>query len=71
MYRFGLSVLDEGQLVRLRYDAFPYQKFGIYEGVISEISKTVIESIDLAIMPKINEPFFLVVVAIEQQSINA
>ena len=67
----AIGFVDEGQLVRLRYDAFPYQKFGIYEGVISEISKTVIESIDLAIMPKINEPFFLVVVAIEQQSINA
>lgn len=67
----AIGFMHEGQSVRLRYDTFPYQKFGIYEGVVSEISKTVIENIDLAIMPKIDEPFFLIIVEIHKQSINA
>ena len=67
----AIAFVKKGQSVRLRYDAFPYQKFGIYNGVISEISKTVIQGTDLVIIPEFIEPFFLVIVDIDEQTINA
>ncbi len=67
----AIAFLDEGQTVRLRYDAFPYQKFGIYRGVISEISKTVLSTADLMIAHETTEPFFLVTVDIAEQAIFA
>lgn len=33
--------LKEGQKIQIRYDAFPYQKFGMYEGRITAVSDVV------------------------------
>lgn len=66
----SVGFVKKGQTVRLLYDAFPYQKYGIYEGTISEVSKTVIQSSDLLIGPKLTEPVFLVTVDVKRQSIE-
>jgi membrane fusion protein len=34
----------EGQIVRLKFDAFPYAKFGSYEARIDSISRTTVRS---------------------------
>lgn len=34
----AVGLLAKGQKVKIRYDAFPYQKFGLYEGVLSELA---------------------------------
>lgn len=67
----AIAFLSEGQTVRLRYDAFPYQKFGIHKGTLTEISRTVLSSSDLTIAPRTEEPFFLATVDIEEQTIFA
>jgi membrane fusion protein len=36
-----------GQTVRLRYQAFPYQKFGFYDGVVATISSAALNPADL------------------------
>lgn len=40
----NIGFLKAGQLVRLRYDAFPYQKFGQYIGVVKDVTRNPIES---------------------------
>lgn len=61
--------IKPGQSVRLLYDAFPYQKFGFYDGTVKEVSKTVITTTDLSIAPQFPEPVFLVTVSLNDQSI--
>jgi membrane fusion protein len=34
----AIGFLNTGQQVKLRYDAFPYQKFGVYEGELTELA---------------------------------
>ena len=63
--------LKKGQKVRLLYDAFPYQKFGFFNGEIREVSRTVIPGDELENASDIGEAVFLVRVAIEKQSILA
>jgi membrane fusion protein len=43
----AVGFIKVGQRVRMRYSAFPYQKFGQYEGVVSEISRTALVSQEL------------------------
>lgn len=38
----AIGFLRPGQRVRLRYQAFPYQKFGHYEGVLASVSGTAV-----------------------------
>jgi membrane fusion protein len=54
-----------GQRVRLRFDAFPYQKYGVGTGVVTHVSRVPIEpgAIDGAL--EFNEPVFRVRVRIE------
>ncbi|HDL7825025.1 TPA: HlyD family efflux transporter periplasmic adaptor subunit [Yersinia enterocolitica] len=39
----AIGELREGQAVRLRFDAYPYQWFGQYEGIVRSISTTSVE----------------------------
>lgn len=60
-----------GQHTRIRYQAFPYQRFGIYRGVISRVSKSVILPTETSAPVAIQEPVYQVVVRLEQQSAKA
>ncbi|WP_340642546.1 HlyD family secretion protein [Photobacterium damselae] len=38
----SIGFLKDGQTVRLRFDAFPYEKFGVQTGIITSISKSAV-----------------------------
>lgn len=38
----SIGFVEEGQKISIRYDAFPYQKFGIYSGSITNVSKSLL-----------------------------
>lgn len=61
----AIGFVKPGQRVRLLYDAFPYQKFGFYDGQISEVSKAVVQH------PQAGEAVFVVRVSLEKQHILA
>lgn len=64
--------LSNGQEVALRYDAFPYQKFGLHTGSISHISHAVILPGELNQAPiQINEPAYLVKAKLNQETVLA
>jgi len=63
--------IQSGQTVRLLYDAFPYQKFGFYNGTVTEVSRTVVSSKDLDASIPFEGSVFLVTVALDQQNIEA
>jgi len=64
--------IDIGQPLDIRYDAFPYQKFGIYSGQLSNISTTILlpnEIMDLPIA--IQEPMYQVKATLTQPQVQA
>lgn len=42
-----MGFVEIGQKVRIRYQAYPYQKFGQYDGIVEEISRNPIQVGDI------------------------
>lgn len=64
--------LSEGQRVAIRYDAFPYQKYGLHEGHITSISNTLVLPGDWPDAPvSLQEPGYLVRVRLLSDTLNA
>ncbi|MBT0587720.1 HlyD family efflux transporter periplasmic adaptor subunit [Alteromonas oceanisediminis] len=64
--------LFPGQKVDIRYDAFPYQKFGLYRGTLSAVSNTVVLPNELTNAPvAFQEPVYLVSVELDSTYIHA
>jgi membrane fusion protein len=74
----AIGFIKPGQSVLLRYRAFPYQKFGHYQGTIAKVSRSTINSADLSAglrgatdQRNLNEPVYPVTVHLANQSVNA
>lgn len=71
----AIGFVKPGNHVLLRYQPFPYQKFGQSEGTVISVSKTAIPTEELNFTPaEINsdrEPLYLVTVKLGRQYINA
>ena len=63
--------VSTGQQTRIRYQAFPYQRFGIYEGDITEVSKAVILPNEASLPVSFQEPVYQVVVTLKKQGAMA
>lgn len=75
----AIGFIRIGQSVKLRFQAYPYQKFGQGQGKISSISATTMNAQELINLGEFsqgvtlnqNEPFYLVKVKLNQQDIKA
>jgi membrane fusion protein len=67
----AIGFLTTGQKVRIRYDAFPYRRFGVYEGEVSVISKHVLLPSELPVPLKLEEPVYRITVLLNEQHIRA
>ena len=70
----AIGFIERGDNVRLRYQAYPYQKFGHQQGKVSRISRSAIVMDDLG--PRIghlggSEPIYRVTVVLERQVVTA
>jgi len=63
--------VETGQPVRLRIDAFPYQRFGALDGRISEVSRAVLSPMEIAGPIAVTEPVYRLGVELETQRMNA
>lgn len=71
----AIGFVRPGQRVVLRYDAFPYQKFGFYEGTVTDISRSALSPSEfpqqlsgLTTLYGTNEPIYRITVKLAQQS---
>jgi len=73
----SIGFLKPGQRVLLRYEAYPYQKFGHYEGRVATISRSALNPGELP--PQVagltsligsNEPVYRITVKLQRQSVN-
>ncbi|MCL1052156.1 HlyD family efflux transporter periplasmic adaptor subunit [Shewanella abyssi] len=67
----AFGFIEIGQQVRLRYHAFPYEKFGIFDGEIIEVSSNVILPEETELPGMIKDPSYRVVVSLSAQEIVA
>lgn len=67
----AIGFIAAGQSVALRYQAFPYQRFGSYAGEVKEIAKTVTSPAELNAPVKLDEPVYRIRVALGSQAVAA
>ena len=67
----AIGFLNKGQEVVLRYDAFPYERFGQYRGRISDIGRNVWTQGERVGPLSAREPVYRVDVALDSQRVNA
>jgi membrane fusion protein len=64
-----------GQKVLLKYNAYPYQRFGLYEAVVSRIDKSVLSPQDIIkafslAVKQTDEVFYRVIVTLQKQTVT-
>jgi len=68
----SVGFVEPGQSLAIRYDAFPYQKFGIYQGEVSQVSKTLLLPNELLNAPvQVNEPVYRVTALLNKPNVQA
>ncbi|HEX5340358.1 MAG TPA: HlyD family efflux transporter periplasmic adaptor subunit [Gammaproteobacteria bacterium] len=67
----AMGFVKVGQEVRLRYDAFPYQHFGLYRGKVTQISDAVFTPSELPVPLPVGEPVYPVDVTLVSQDVAA
>lgn len=66
----SIGFIGRGDEVRVRYHAFPYQRFGSFSGAVTEISKTLISPNEIGVSFEIGEAVYRVTVALDAQQIE-
>jgi membrane fusion protein len=70
----AVGFVEPGDSVRLRYQAFPFQRFGHHEGRVLRISRSALAPSELAALlgnAAPNETFYRIVVALDRQTVRA
>lgn len=67
----AVGFIEPGGHVRLRYHAYPYQKFGQHDGVVTAVSRTALQPDDLQLSEQIAEPLYRLTVDLSSQTIMA
>jgi membrane fusion protein len=67
----SIGFVDEGDPVKLMYDAFPFEHFGLARGSIKRVSRAPVDVRDLPPELKSPEPLYLVVASLERQTMRA
>jgi membrane fusion protein len=71
----AVGFVHASQSVLLRYQAFPYQKFGHQVGQVVQVSRSPLQAAELASLPlqggASNEPLYRITVALDQQTVAA
>ncbi|WNO59763.1 HlyD family secretion protein [Rheinheimera sp. MMS21-TC3] len=60
-----------GQHTRLRFDAFPYQRFGLYQGQVIKTAQAIMMPNEVDMPVAVQEPVYRVEVALDSQQIRA
>lgn len=68
----AIGFIEPGQRVAIRYQAFPYQRFGLYPGHVASVSETILSPQEvITTVPLAGEPVYRVRVALERHQVSA
>jgi membrane fusion protein len=63
--------VQPGQRTRIRFDAFPYQRFGLYEGEVIKTAQAIVLPGEVDMPVAVQEPVYRVEVTLDSQHIRA
>jgi len=66
----AIGFVKKGQRVLLKYDAYPYQHFGLYEATVDHVDESVLLPRDLDLPVNINVPFYRAVAHLKQPTVT-
>lgn len=68
----AIGKVQPGQEVSIRYEAFPYQKYGTFKGRVHEVSRSVLlpEEVARVAPVRLQEPGYMLDVSIERQGVT-
>ncbi|WP_238528934.1 HlyD family secretion protein [Glaciecola punicea] len=67
----AFGFVEAGQHTRIRFDAFPYQRFGLFEGEVTHAANSILLPGEVDMPISIQEPVYRVEVALGKQEIRA
>ncbi|MGA8691936.1 MAG: HlyD family efflux transporter periplasmic adaptor subunit [Methyloceanibacter sp.] len=67
----AIGFVRPGQMVRLLYEAFPFQRFGTYSGRVISVSKTILSDAGLSAPVGLKEPAYKVIAALDRPDVDA
>lgn len=67
----AVGTVEVGQTVRLKYDAFPYERFGSFSGRITRISRSVLAPSEVDTSIKIDEPVYEIAAVLDRPYVVA
>ncbi len=67
----AIGFVTKGKEVSLRYEAFPYERFGQYRGVIADVSQTVWSPGEKVGPLVVREPAYRITAKLDRQSVEA
>lgn len=68
----AVGFVQPGQRLNIRYDAFPFQKFGIYGGTVTHLSDAVLLPGELQQVPiAVQEPMYLINAELDSDKVQA
>jgi len=67
----AIGFVTQGKEVVMRYEAFPFERFGQYRGVITDVSQTVWSAGEKIGPMMVKEPVYRVAVTLDQQTVSA
>jgi membrane fusion protein len=67
----AIGFIERGQSVRLQYQAFPYQRFGMYAGSVATITEAILTPGEAPVPLDLREPFYRVSVSLDSQHVSA
>jgi len=66
-----IGFVKPGQKVLLKYAAYSYQRFGLYEAIVDRIDKSMLNPQDVKFLPfKVEEGFYRVIVTLQKQTVT-
>jgi len=75
----AIGFVNPGDKVLIRYQAYPYQKFGHHQGIVDDVSKTALPANEISSLGTVingnnnnssNEPLYRITVKLAEQSIK-
>jgi len=67
----AIGFIKEGDAVRIRYDAYPYQRFGLFDAIVTEVGNSLIQPHDQRVYGGSNMPVYLVKGQLSQEQLTA
>ena len=66
----AVAFIEVGQKARIRFDAFPYERFGVHQATVKAVSQAVLLPADVPEFA-LKEPGYRVILQLESQSVHA